>query len=101
MALEPAGHRVMLKQDDINTKTDWGFEVVTNEKLERAAVDTGIVVAIGPNAWKLVPDETPWAKVGDKVYFARHAGKVLEDLATKEKFLIINDEDVLCVIKND
>jgi len=104
--LQPAGHRVLLKRDTLETKTEWGFEMVIGtdqRKLERAAIDTGIIVSVGPNAWKGWDDGTPWAKVGDEVFFARHAGKVLVDEDTEEEFLIINDEDVLAIkgFKND
>lgn len=101
--LQPAGHRVLLKRDKLETKTDWGFEMVVGsdqKKLERAAIDTGVIVRIGPNAWKGWDDGTPWAAVGQEVYFARHAGKTIVDESTEEEYLIINDEDVIAIKGN-
>lgn len=61
---------------------------------ERAAVDQGVVLTIGSTAFS----GTPWCKVGDKIAYARHAGKFIKDPDTDEDVLAINDDDVICKI---
>lgn len=71
---------------------------LTNEATrEQASVDQGIVLGIGPVAFRDYGGE-PWCKVGDHIAYARHAGKWVKDPDTDENILIINDEDVVCLI---
>lgn len=103
----PAGHRVLVKQDVFDEKDDvyknakaLGIVIQHDKTVKnQESVDTGTILAIGKTAWKDFGD-TPWAKVGDKVVYARFAGKKIEDPADKETcFVIINDEDVVAVVK--
>ena len=102
MALEVCGHRVLVKPDpvsEVDEKT--GIIVATPEtlKLEKNAVTKGELVKVGPNAWLAFDDGKPWAKVGDRVYFAKYAGKRVEDPEDPETdYLILSDEDILAVI---
>lgn len=111
--LYPCGHRVLVKTKEVEKKKDLGngleLELVygANEKLEKAAQIEGTVVAVGPDAWKafrgIAPDGRqvegrPWAKVGDRVYYARYAGHPLMDPETGDEFTILNDEDITCII---
>lgn len=98
MMLEPCGHRVLIKPDDIEKKTEFGLVLVVDEKQEKAAQVIGTVVAIGKNAWKAFDDGHAWAKVGDKVAYTRYAGKPVKDPETDEDFLVVNDEDITCRI---
>lgn len=68
------------------------------EVMERSGVDTGTVVAVGSTAFRDFGGEA-WCAVGDLIAYARHAGKHVTDPFTKEEFLILNDEDVVCVFK--
>lgn len=61
---------------------------------ERASVDQGVVLTIGSTAF----NGDPWCKVGDKIAYARHAGKFVKDPDTDEDILVINDDDVVCKI---
>lgn len=65
---------------------------------ERAGIDKGTVLAVGPTAFREYGGE-PWCAVGDHVAYAKHAGKWIIDPDTDKHVLIINDEDVVCVIK--
>ena len=107
MNLEVVGHRVLIKPEVEAEKTEWGFEMGGDTfERERGATQVGKVISIGPNAWldfksinkegKLVPGK-PWAIVGDRVYYAKYAGKdvTIED----EKYIIVNDEDIQCVLR--
>lgn len=77
-----------------------GIELVKQEDStrEQAGVDKGKVLVIGPDAFKAFGGE-PWCEVGDYIAYARYAGKYVTDPETGEDLLVINDEDVVCVIK--
>lgn len=108
--LKALGHRLLIKPDAVKEQKnvdlpsslrDKGFEVhlpVDMEKREEAGTQTGTVIDVGPTAWRAFDgaDERwqPWCQPGDRVIFARYAGKWVEDPETKEKFFVINDEDV-------
>lgn len=110
MSLEVLGHRVLVKPDAVKEQRELdvpaslkekGFQVHMDtdmEKREAAGTQIGTVIQVGPTAWRAYdgndPKWTPWCKPGDRVIFARYAGKWVEDPETKEKFFVINDEDV-------
>jgi co-chaperonin GroES (HSP10) len=101
MGLKVVGFRVLVKPDPVEEKTAGGIVVVQDEKLAKAANIKGTLVGVGDQAWKAFSknyDGEPWAKVGDRVYFSRHAGKIVKD-NNGEEFLIMNDEDITCVIE--
>jgi co-chaperonin GroES (HSP10) len=108
MALIPCGHRILIRHDKLEDVDDTfraakaaGIEIPKEFKeirLEQNAVDKGIVVSIGPTAWQDFGKE-PWCAVGDYIAFAKHAGKYIEDPETKEEFVLLNDEDIVCVIR--
>ena len=107
--VEVCGHRVLLKAEmveDVITKGALkGFKLDVGEghQREKASTVVGIVAEIGNMAWRAYdgdqPDWKPWAKVGDKVYFAKYAGKfiTIED----ENYIIVNDEDIQAVIHEE
>lgn len=105
--LRPLGGRVIVRPDAVEESdpiyksaqkaglTIWADE--SNKKREEAAVVKGTVVAIGDLAFQApVGNGTPWIAVGGRVYYAKYAGKEVVDPETKEKLLLLNDED-LCV----
>lgn len=108
MSLEILGHRLLIKPDPLEAQVDLpealreaNFEVHRPgqmQKLEEAGTQTGVVLQVGPMAWKAFdgsqPDWKPWVKAGDHIVFARYAGKFVDDPETKERFMVINDEDV-------
>lgn len=105
--INPCGHRLVVKpfkQEDVDEKIrnakKFGFEIVnSNQEREDKSVDKGVVVAIGPTAWK--NDSfgfEPWCAEGDTILFAKFAGKFVTDPDTNEDVCILNDEDVVAVI---
>lgn len=98
--IEPVGHSVIVEVEQVETETDWGFQVITatdQRKLEQAGQVIGTVVAIGSQAWKAFsPDFTgePWVNVGDKVFFSRYAGKNIQEPGSEKIYLLLNDEDI-------
>lgn len=79
-----------------------GIELVKREETrrEQASVDKGRVLAVGSEAFKAYGGE-PWCDVGDYIAYARFAGKYITDPETDEEVLVINDEDVVAVIKGE
>lgn len=112
MWIKPAGHRLVVrpyKQDDVDPILKKAqasgflkeFEIVnSNKKREDASVDVGTVLLIGPTAFKDYGDE-PWCKEGDKIAFAKFAGKFLDNPFNEddETLVILNDEDVVGVFE--
>lgn len=98
MSIEVVGHRVMIAPDNFKKQTEWGFDLDVGDqwKREKAATVRGEIVGIGPNAWLAYDTGQPWAKVGDKVYYAKYSGKVVEH--NGEEYIIINDDDVQAII---
>lgn len=113
--LEIVGHRILVKPDEVKEQFDipdglkgLAFEIAMDtdqERREKVGTQIGTVVGIGPTAWhafdKNSPDWKPWCKLGDKVIFARYAGKIIEDPADKVRYMVLNDEDIQAVVKKD
>ena len=103
MQIEPLIHRVLVKpvvateEDDFYKRAKAaGIEIAkSTEAQEQTKIDKGVVVAIGPTAFKDYGVECPLA-VGDTIVYARYAGKVVKDEDDTE-YLALNDED--CIAK--
>jgi co-chaperonin GroES (HSP10) len=104
----PILHRILIKQDKIEeTNQDYlklkQLNMVLpssdDSKRAQAGVDTGVVVALGATAFRDFGTSPP-IEVGDKIAYARFAGKFLTDFADQEKYVMLNDEDVCCVYKD-
>jgi len=95
--MTPLLHRILLKLDPIEEISAGGI-VLPRELLakERKAVEIGTVVAVGPTAFEAFGGAKDTLKIGDRVIIARYSGKELEE--NDERFVVINDEDVLCKI---
>lgn len=106
--ITPAGHRVVILPEEVETVTASGIILFTasqQEKEELAQV-YGRVVAIGPDCWRSsmwdyvagwLGFKKPWAKVGDRVVFGKYAGLVFPG-RDGGRYRIINDRDVVAVI---
>ena len=100
--LKVLGYRVLIKPDPIEEVTKAGIIIQTDEKIEKASQITGIVVSIGDKAFKDISDGEAWVKVGDRVLYAKYAGKRIKDPETidasgkGEEYVVIADEDLLC-----
>jgi len=108
--LIPAGHRVLIKPEDIKETDEIyasaakaGIEIVQDKqtkRAEKASQIIGTIIAVGINAWKAFDEGDAWAKVGDRVTYSKYGGKFIEDPETKEEYIILNDEDITCIIKD-
>jgi len=99
--LVPLGHRLLVKPETIEDVDDAfasakraGIQIVgTERQREQAAVEKGIVIAMGDTAFKDFGG-VPWCKVGDVVGYTRYGGKFIKD--GDVDYIILNDEDVIC-----
>lgn len=102
----PTLHRILVKADRLEEvdKTHvqakkLGLVIPDHDDKKRAqaGVDKGTVISIGPTAFRDFNAESP-IKVGDYVAYARFAGKIIDDPETEEDFVLLNDEDIVCLI---
>lgn len=108
MAIKPILHRILVKQDKLEDKDETfkaaralGIVIADQEqKREQAAIDTGVVIEVGPTAFKDFGLDEPPIKVGQTIVYARYGGKAIVDPETKETFVALNDEDVICILTN-
>lgn len=96
-AVKPAGHRVLIKPDEIEKVSEGGIIIPDTDNARKVEAQiSGTLVALGPNAWKDFSDGTPWACVGDRVLFAKYGGYSVDIDGTKHR--VMNDEDVTAII---
>lgn len=89
---KPIGHRILVKPDEVVKKTASGILIASDEKLERNAQVFGTIIEIGEDAWVAYKPKSEFAglKVGDRVAYAKYAGKWLADNS-----LVLNDDDIV------
>lgn len=68
-----------------------------SKRKEEVNIDRGTVLQIGEAAHV---DYVGHVKVGDLIGYAKFGGKFIQDL-DEQIYLIINDEDVVCIIKDE
>ncbi|HEY0749608.1 MAG TPA: hypothetical protein VGD26_00555 [Chitinophagaceae bacterium] len=102
-------NRVLVELVDLKREVDLGdgrkliVEYGIDEKRHAASITEGIVVDLGPEAYSDYgyPNEEKPVKVGDKVQFAKFAPRpVLDPDQPEKKMAVINDEDVIAIIKS-
>jgi len=98
MAIKPAGHRVLVKPDEIDEKTGSLFLPPEVRKNMGDAQIFGTVVSVGPTAWKAFDAGEPWCSVGNRVAFSKYGGFIIQDPETKTLFRLLNDEDICAVV---
>tara|TARA_R100000963_G_C4589479_1_gene67219 strand:+ start:210 stop:530 length:321 start_codon:yes stop_codon:yes gene_type:complete len=101
--IEPAGHRIIVKPEVAEEQTESGiYKPQVEVSKEQRATTKGVVVSIGPTAWKAFRDgseSTPWCKKGDIVRFAQYAGVEIDE--NGETLRVINDEDIWAVYRKN
>lgn len=94
------GYRILVISDELEKVSEGGIVMVyDSERVERAALQTGIVHGIGNTCWNGESFNGPWCKEGDRILFSKHAGRFVIDPEDNAEYLIMNDTDVLCVIE--
>lgn len=104
-------NRVLVKAEDLkrchrvetpNGVIEIPIEYGDLEKRHAASVTQGVVVSVGPDAYSDYgyKDGKP-VKVGDIVQFAKFSGApVLDPDSPSERLVVLNDEDVIAIIKS-
>ncbi len=95
----PLLHTVLIKPDDVETKTASGIvipDMVTDK--ERKAMEYGTVVTVGPRAFIDYGRDPTILKGGDRVSYARYSGKVIKDTDNVE-YVLVNDVDILAKVE--
>lgn len=110
--VQAVGHRVLVKPDPVK-KTSAGIILAVDHKLEQGATTTGTVLQVGPDAfYDYRPNHIPvshwdrWVKEGDRVVYAKYAGRFID---TEEKdehgdpiyVVVMNDQDIFAKIVED
>ena len=67
-----------------------------SERKEQTKIDRGTVLAIGP---KCHEDYVGDLVEGDVIGYAKFGGKFIQDPEDDKTYLVINDEDVVCILK--
>ena len=99
---EPFGSYVIVRPRDITRKSKGGILIAhADEERTRGAMTEGVVVAIGPLAFKdeMNPGGEPWYGVGDRVIFVKYGGKFIT--YDNELYVIFRYEDVMCKLEED
>ena len=102
--LIPVGHHCLVMPDKVQTKTESGLFIpeAAQNSLKRVR-NTGTLIALGPQCFTEFGDGKPWAKVGDRVVYAKYGGKqvfnYLEEDDDEFAMRLLNDEDILLVIQ--
>jgi len=95
--ITPILHRILIKPEKVENVSKGGILLAIDEKREQAAAEKGTVVLIGSTAFKDFGGDPNIISVGDKVYFAKYAGKTVEEEDGTE-YILLNDEDIIGVI---
>lgn len=90
----PVLHRLLVKPI-VETKSASGIIISVDERKHENASEIGEVLAIGDTAFRDYNTEV-MPKVGDKIYYAKFAGKFVTH--NNERLVALNDEDVVCII---
>lgn len=107
--ITPLLHRIIVKQHKLaEVNKDYkraeaiGLYIPEHEDTKRAqaGVDKGIVISIGPTAYRDFNVPCP-INIGDTVAFARFSGKVIVDPKDEEEYVALNDEDVVAVLTKE
>ena len=101
MAVRAIGFRAILSPQEVETTTKGGLVLALDERLEMNAQVVGTIVELGPDFAKDYKPSLPaWGlKAGDKVFYARYAGKWIKDPATQKEYLVVNDEDIVAKVE--
>ncbi len=108
--VEPCGHYVLVRPQKLEEadeayaagKRIAGFVIAgQEERKEQIAVSQGTVLKLGMSAYKDMQDGVAWCKEGDLVAYARHGGMYIKDPVTREDLLLLNDSDVVALLKKE
>ena len=99
--IEVRGYRILVEQEELERKHGDLVIIYENDAAEQAAIQYGTVLGIGDTCWTNEKGEPmgAWCAVGDKVIYAKHAGRTVVDPTDDKVYQIMLDTDILAVIK--
>lgn len=106
MALKAIAFRIIVKPQEVEkeVRTASGIVVASldSEKDKKAATTRGTIVGIGEDAWAAYKPKTPFAglKIGDEVFYAKYAGKMIKETDDGDEFIVLHDEDIVCKVED-
>lgn len=97
--LNPTGYHVLVLPDVTEEKTESGI-ILARDTIEanKDTTVTGTLYKVGVTAWRGFDDGTPWASEGDRVVYAKYAGKRITDPDSGIEYLLMSDSDIVCRI---
>ena len=98
----PFGSYVIVRPKDLEKKSKGGIILArADEERARGATTEGVVVAIGPLAFKdeMNPSGAEWYQVGDRVIFVKYGGKFIT--YDEELYIVFRYEDIMCKLEED
>jgi|TARA_S200002703_G_scaffold42819_2_gene37227 chaperonin GroES len=98
---EPVGYRLLIAIPEKEEKTDGGILLPEDmRKREEAASMVGMVLKIGPDAYKDVErfPNGPWCKEGDFILMRSYSGTRID--VHGQEFRIVNDDSVEAVVED-
>ncbi len=98
--MKPVLHRILVRVDPVEKKTESGIVLALNERSEKKATVTGTVIKVGSTAFLSFGSDPHKEGIlpGVRVHFAKYAGAEVKD---DSDLVLLNDEDILGVISND
>jgi co-chaperonin GroES (HSP10) len=103
---QPFGSYVIVRPRDLKKYSEGkhGASIIiarANEERDRGAVTDGVVVAIGPLAFKddMNPSGEPWYQIGDRVVFVKYGGKFIT--YDDELYIVFHYEDIMCRVEDN
>lgn len=96
----PVAFRVVIRPDPIKKQTASGIQIVVDEEVEENGTVSGTIISLGPDTYTAFKTKLPAGGLlpGVRVSYARYAGKWVIDPETKEKLLVVNDEDIVAIL---
>ena len=106
--IHPIGDFVCVLCDVVDENLGSGLLVMTPQKVEEQnhAVTSGIIVAMGPDAFLWSADrmrpfgDTEKPKLGDRVIFVRYSGEVKPGLDDK-MYRVLSDNSIVAIMKEN
>lgn len=98
--LIPTEFNVIVELDAHEEKTPGGIILTRNtQEADKLAADEGTLIAVSPHAFTYAdwPEGARMPKVGERVIFARYAGRLLE--RDGKSLRIVKDKDLIAIVE--
>ena len=96
--IKPVKYGVLVKPDDTDQKKGSIWLPPNTLDRQQEQQDEGILIAKGSMAFSDWVGE-PIPQLGDHVVFKKYAGSIYQRLDTREKYRLMNDDDICAVLE--